>query len=139
MDDRRVHRKALPTRRFADGFPDDGTITWDEYVQWSCDRGAFYDKGTIYYVSDDWIYHRNPEDGPAVETVFSKKWYLENSLHREGAPAVVISSGQEEWWLHGQRHRSLDEGAAVIYPWHTVEYWEEGRQYFLDDHGVWRG
>ena len=43
------------------------------------------------------------EDGPAVEwSDGSKHWLLNGKLHREDGPAVDRSDGIKYWYLHGE-------------------------------------
>ena len=58
-----------------------------------------------WYLNDN--LHR--EDGPAVEwSSGSKSWYLHHKLHREDGPAIEEPNGTKEWYLHGERHREMD-------------------------------
>lgn len=53
-------------------------------------------------------------DGPAKEySSGTKKWYLNNKLHRDGEPAIVHFSGTKEWYLNGELHRR--NGPAIEY------------------------
>ena len=53
-------------------------------------------------------------DGPAVECADgSKKWYLNDKLHRVDGPAVEWAGGDKVWYLNGKRHR--EDGPAVEY------------------------
>ena len=59
------------------------------------------------------------EEGPAWECNTEKYWYFESKLHNPNGPAVwkmaMIHSkevDEEEWWIHGVRHR--EDGPAKI-------------------------
>ena len=41
----------------------------------------------------------------------TKRWYLNDQLHRTDGPAVEWSDGNKEWWLNGLRHRT--DGPAI--------------------------
>ena len=43
----------------------------------------------------------------------TKRWILNNKLHREDGPAIEYQTGHKEWWWYGTRHR--ENGPAVIY------------------------
>jgi hypothetical protein len=61
------------------------------------------------------------EDGPAVEYENGdKEWYLNGKLHREDGPAVEWTGGRKEWYLNGKRHR--EDGPAIEFA-SGVKYW----------------
>ena len=61
-----------------------------------------------WYLNDK--LHR--EDGPAIEFVGGTKyWYLNGSIHREDGPAVEHVNGTKYWFLNGKPHR--EDGPAV--------------------------
>ena len=33
----------------------------------------------------------------------SKRWYLNDKLHREDGPAIEWADGDKEWWLNGKQ------------------------------------
>jgi len=41
----------------------------------------------------------------------TKRWYLDDQLHRENGPAIEYVDGHKEWWYCGKCHR-LD-GPAI--------------------------
>lgn len=60
-----------------------------------------------WYLNDK--LHR--EDGPAVEHASGyKSWYLNGQLNRNGGPAVEYTNGNKEWYLNGKLHR--EDGPA---------------------------
>jgi hypothetical protein len=46
-----------------------------------------------------------------VDDYGTKRWYLNNQLHREDGPAVEYASGDKSWFLNGTLHR--EDGPAV--------------------------
>ena len=62
-------------------------------------------------------------DGPAVEGGFSIEWYINGKLHRDDGPAVENGWGTKEWYSHGKLHR--DDGPAI-------ESWIGGREWFIN-------
>jgi len=64
-------------------------------------------KTYIVYVDDDgtkrWFLndklHR--EDGPAVEYTDGRNWYLNGKLHRVDGPAMECYNGSKYWFLNG--------------------------------------
>ena len=51
-----------------------------------------------YYVNN--ILHR--EDGPAIEySDGTKYWYKNGKLHRKDGPAIENAYGHKEWYLNG--------------------------------------
>jgi hypothetical protein len=46
-------------------------------------------------------------------------------LHREDGPAVIRSSGIQEWWQNGQAHRM--DGPAIVRPDGSNSWWKRGR------------
>jgi len=70
-----------------------------------------------WYLND--VLHR--VDGPAIEWWNGDcVWYLHGNLHRDGAPALEIFDGTVEWYHHGQLHR--EDGPAIV--------WETGSKYW---------
>ena len=58
------------------------------------------ESGTKRWYLNDKL-HR--EDGPAVEwSNGSKQWYFNDKLHREDGPACEWADGDKWWWLHGK-------------------------------------
>jgi hypothetical protein len=53
-----------------------------------------------WYLND--LIHR--ENGPAIEYPNGTKyWYLNGLFHREDGPAIEWSDGFKEWYYHGKR------------------------------------
>jgi hypothetical protein len=56
-------------------------------------------------------------DGPAIDGT-TKKWYVKGNLHRWDGPAVIHSTGVQEWWLNGRQiltvHDLCDNFGEVI-------------------------
>jgi hypothetical protein len=63
-------------------------------------------------------------DGPAIEYANgSKYWCLYGERHREDGPAVEFADGSKFWYRHGKSHR--EDGPA--------DEWTSGNKYwFLD-------
>jgi len=49
-----------------------------------------------------------------VETDGTKKWMLDDKLHRVDGPAIYGKDGYQAWWINGEKHRV--DGPAVIRP-----------------------
>ena len=73
-------------------------------------NGLYIDsKGTKRWYLNDKL-HR--EDGPAYEHSNGvRSWYLNGKLHREGGPAVESPNGNKEWLRNGKLHR--EDGPAI--------------------------
>jgi hypothetical protein len=71
-------------------------------------------------------------DGPAIERINgSKQWWLNGRLHRIGGPANDSVIGYKEWLINGQVHR--DDGPAVIFPSGAKRYWLNGTEYTYEE------
>ena len=46
-----------------------------------------------------------------VDDAGTKRWYLNDKLHREDGPAIEYANGSKCWYLNGKRHRT--DGPAV--------------------------
>ncbi len=46
-----------------------------------------------------------------VDNLGTKRWYLNDRLHREDGPAIERDNGDKSWWLNGKRHR--ENGPAI--------------------------
>ena len=74
-----------------------------------------------YYLNNK--LHR--EDGPAVECADETKfWFLNGLLHREDEPAIEYANGDKIWCKNGQRHR--DDGPAI-------EFTSGAKEWYLYD------
>ena len=51
-------------------------------------------------------------NGMYVDTDGTKRWYKDDMIHRDGAPAVEWTDGTKLWYNKGRRHR-LDGPAYV--------------------------
>jgi len=68
----------------------------------------------------------NKDNQPIFEIskLGTKRWHLNNLLHREGGPALEYPNGDRYWYLHGNIHR-LD-GPAVEWFNGDKEWWYHG-------------
>ena len=61
------------------------------------------------------------EDGPAIEWANGYKyWYLNGKRHREDGPAIEKANGDKEWWLNDKLHR--EDGPAIEWA-NGTKYW----------------
>ena len=80
-----------------------------------------YDGTKRWYLNNK--VHR--EDGPAVEYADGTKyWFLDDILHRTDGPAVEYVNGNKLWYLDGKLHRT--DG-------HAVEYADGTKEWYLND------
>ena len=80
------------------------------------------DDGTKRWYLNNTV-HR--EDGPAVEYADGTKyWFLDDILHRTDGPAVEYVNGNKLWYLDGKLHRT--DG-------HAVEYADGTKEWYLND------
>ena len=83
------------------------------------------DDGTKRWYLNDKL-HRT--DGPAVEHPDgSKSWFLDDNLHRTDGPDVEHPDGTKYWYLDGKIHRT--DGPAVEYDDGTKEWYLNDVQY----------
>jgi len=76
-----------------------------------------------WYLNDK--LHR--EDGPAVEfTSGSKCWYLNGEIHREDGPAIEWADGYKSWYLNGKYHR--EDGPALEWANGAKAWWVDGKK-----------
>jgi len=88
------------------------------------------------------------KNGLIIHPDGSQRWYLNDELYRVDGPAIILSYGNEQWWLnnwlnnnqredgsavilqgwylHGKCHR--DDGPAVIFPNGNQEYYINGNK-----------
>jgi hypothetical protein len=63
------------------------------------------------------------------------RWYnKQGQLHRLDGPAVILDSGQKEWYVNDLRHR--EDGPAIEYPEGSKEWWLNGKRHRLDGPAV---
>ena len=59
-----------------------------------------------------------------VDDAGTKRWYLNDKLHREDGPAIEYYDGSKCWYLNDKRHRT--DGPAI-------EYADGRKRWFLND------
>lgn len=67
------------------------------------------------------------EHAPAVDSKYTKEWWVEGKQHRKNGPAVMINKPhyiRMEWWEDGVLHRI--QKPAIIDSDGNLEYWENG-------------
>ena len=101
---------------------------------------TFYPNGKIrsrIYFNATGEYHRNPDEGPAIEGWFEngqrhyQYYYVDGELHRDSVEGPALeawdSNGQKiykHYLVHGQSHRDPSKGPSF-------EYWgSDGKKYF---------
>ena len=72
-------------------------------------------------------------DGPALEDIIGKYWYINYKRHRTDGPAVEYNNGYKEWWNNGQLHRT--DGPAVESSDYK-QWWINGKLHRLDGPAV---
>lgn len=92
------------------------------------DRVDTDSQGDKYYYLDDKS-HRL--DGPAVETSYVCRWYVNGYLHRLDGPAVEYANEERHWFQHGELHRV--DGPAIEFPDGSKFWYFEGRHYSFKD------
>ena len=43
------------------------------------------------------------KNGLIIDSYGTKRWYLNDKLHRIDGPAVEYEDGSKEWWINGGR------------------------------------
>ena len=82
------------------------------------------DYGTKRWYLDDKL-HR--EDGPAVEYTDGRTWYLNGKLHRVDGPAMEYYNGSKYWFLNDKFHRT--DGPAIELTSGTKYWFLNGVEY----------
>jgi hypothetical protein len=82
------------------------------------------DYGTKRWFLNDKL-HR--EDGPAVEYTDGRNWYLNGKLHRVDGPAMECYNGSKYWFLNDKFHRT--DGPAIELPSGTKYWFLNGVEY----------
>jgi hypothetical protein len=62
-----------------------------------------------------------------IDEFGTKRWLVDDKLHRLDGPAVEWSDGLKSWWVDGKRHR-LD-GPAIEWTDGIKEWWVNHKQY----------
>jgi hypothetical protein len=96
-------------------------------------NGLIVDKyGTKRYYLNDFL-HR--EDGPAIEwSNGDKEWRTYDQFHRKDGPAIEYSNGDKSYWVNGKLHR--EDGPARDWDGEK-EFWINGRL-FLSEENYWK-
>ena len=67
-----------------------------------------------------------------VLTSGTKKWYLNDKLHREDGPAVEYADGTKCWYLNDELHR--EDGPAEEWP-NGYKFWYlDGKEVTEEEH-----
>jgi hypothetical protein len=74
------------------------------------------------------------KNGLIIDNSGTKRYYLNDSLHRENGPAIEYSDGTKFWFLHGKRHRK--DGPAVEWTDGNKSYWINDRLHREDGPAV---
>jgi len=77
--------------------------------------------------------HSAKPDGLDVSIRGTKRWYLNDRLHRSDGPAVEKLDGSKSWWRAGRLHR--EDGPAVENSDGSTEWWLNGTKVTWRD--VW--
>ena len=98
------------------------------------------------------------KNGLHVDKDDTKKWYLNDKLHRTDGPAIEWADGTKEWWHNGMRHRTdgpaiewadgtkawylndkrhRTDGPAIEWTDGTKEWWLNGQHLGDGDIGFW--
>lgn len=88
---------------------------------------------STYY--EDKLHSINDEPAEIITNVedFSnviRRWYHHGYLHRDNAPAVIMTNGSdhtEYWYRRGLVHREEKSGPAITYSDGREEWWVEGK------------
>ena len=64
-------------------------------------------------------------NNPVIDNCGNQFWYnSDGDFHREDGPAVIYSSGKQEWWVYGILHRI--NGPAIIYSSGSQHWFVDG-------------
>ena len=69
-----------------------------------------------------------------VDYCGTKRWYLNDQLHREDGPAIEYGNGTKIWHKHGRRHR--EDGPAIERADGTKEWYLNGKKHREDGPAV---
>jgi len=61
-----------------------------------------------------------------VDAAKTKRWYLNDKLHREDGPAVEYADGTKHWYLNDNLHR--EDGPASVWADGTKYWYVNGEQ-----------
>jgi len=67
------------------------------------------------------------KNGMITNKYGSKRWYVNDILHREDGPAIEFANGDKVWFINGKRHR--EDGPAF-------EYADGDKEWYLYNHHV---
>ena len=62
----------------------------------------------------------------------TKRWYLDDKLHRTDGPAVECADGSKFWYLNGKRHRT--DGPSAEWESGRTFWYLNGYAYSLEDY-----
>ena len=60
------------------------------------------------------------KNGLEIDSMGTKRWYLNGFWHREGEAAIEYSNGDKSYYLYGNLHR--EDGPALEYTNNGVNY-----------------
>jgi hypothetical protein len=69
-----------------------------------------------------------------VDSIGTKRWYVNHKLHREDGPAIEYANGNKSWYVHDELHRTT--GPAVEFANGTNRWWLYGHQYSFDRYAI---
>ena len=66
-----------------------------------------------------------------IDKYGTKRYYVNNSLHREDGPAVEWFNGSKEWYKDGKHHR--EDGPAEVFNVNFTRWWFNDNFYGYND------
>ena len=88
-----------------------------QYIEINKEGSKFYHKDREMK-----ILHRT--DGPAIEYIAGKFWYIDGKRHRTDGAAIEWSGGTKEWYIDDMLHRT--DGPAIEYASGTKSWYING-------------
>ena len=74
------------------------------------------------------------KNGLIVDKDGTKRWYLNDKLHREDGPAIECADGTKFWYLNGECHR--EDGPAVAFANGTKYWYLNNKEYSEQEYEV---
>jgi hypothetical protein len=66
----------------------------------------------------------------SIDECGTKRWYLNDKLHRECGPAIEFTNGNKYWYINGNKHR-LD--GPAIEAWGCKYWYIKGVRYYKQE------
>jgi hypothetical protein len=100
-----------------------------KYYYYDNETVMVYENGDVKWLDCDGKLHRNNGEPAVILSTGDKEWFVHGKCHRDNDEAAIIGiNGYMCWYKHGLKHRDNDN-PAMIYPNGDKCWYKKGKLY----------